>query len=79
MSDTYSLGMAFVTWALFGLLALIAWLEWVCEVMHWPSLSYRVEEWSLKNPWFSGGLILLVGVFLAHFLLNPLPRIAAGF
>jgi len=75
MTDTYPIGVAAVTWSVFFLLAFVAWLEWVCEVMHWPSISYRVERWSLENPWFAGGLILLVGVFLAHFLLNPLPRV----
>jgi cytochrome c biogenesis protein CcdA len=72
VTDTYADGMAVVIWMIFGLLALGASLEVVCEFKRWPSLSYRIERWSIENPWFSGALILVVGALLAHFVLNPL-------
>jgi len=76
--ETYRIGTAWVTGFVFGSLVLIAILDFACELAHVPSISYRVERWSRSNRWFAGGLILALGVFLAHFLLNPLPPPSLG-
>jgi len=70
-ADTYTLGMAAVVAFIFAALFALTLIDIYFHIRRWPSIGYRVEHWSLSNAWFSAGILLVVGMFLAHFLLNP--------
>jgi hypothetical protein len=72
MTGTYQEGVTWVLFVVFAGLFAISVIEVVCELFDLPSISSRVERWSLRNQWFAGGLILVVAMLLAHFFLNPL-------
>jgi putative Mn2+ efflux pump MntP len=65
--------MAFVVGSICLLFTLIAAIEFWCELVGWRSIARSLDEWSLINRWFAGALLVVVGIFFAHFLLNPLP------
>jgi len=71
--DTYEIGVTQVVILLFAALFTIAMLDAACALFDLPSIGERVDRWSNTNKWYAGVLILLMAVFLAHFLLNPLP------
>ncbi len=73
MIDSYPQGMAIVVYVLFGILITISLLEVLCELKRWPSISHQVESWADRNPWYAGALLALLFIFIAHFVLNPLP------
>lgn len=73
MNDTFALGVTRVVELLFATLFFIALLDAACALFDLPSIGERVDTWSHANQWYAGALILLMAVFLAHFLLNPLP------
>ncbi len=74
MIDTYPEGMVVVVEALFAILIAVSLLELLCEIKHWPSISHQVENWADQNPWYAGALLALLLIFIAHFVLNPLPK-----
>ena len=71
--DTYRLGMAAVVSAFFLLFTVLAIVEILFDRVNSPSIGYRLENWSRRNPWFAAALLLLLGALLAHFVLNPWP------
>ncbi len=71
--DTYEAGVTQLLVIIFAVLFTIALLDAICELFDLPSIGERVEQWSKANKWYAGALILLMGMLLAHFLLNPLP------
>ncbi len=73
MIDTYEAGVTQVVIVLFAALFAVSLLDALCELFDLPSIGERVDRWSNANGWYAGALILLMAVFLAHFLLNPLP------
>ncbi len=72
MTDTYQTGVTIVIGFVFFALILISLIELGLELFDLPSISHRVEKWSIESEWFAGAFILLVAVLLAHFFLNPL-------
>ena len=71
--DTYEIGVRWVIGVLFVGLFAISALDTLCDLFDLPSIGERVDGWSIANKWYAGALILMMGMFLAHFLLNPLP------
>jgi hypothetical protein len=71
--DTYAAGEAWAVGVILGVLIVLNGLEVLCELKDWPSITYRVGTWSRSNPWFVGLLLAVLGAFLAHFFLDPLP------
>jgi hypothetical protein len=69
---TFRVGMIVAIGVTFAILVALNALEAWCAYKNWPSLGYRVEQWSAHNPWYVGLVFLVLGTFLAHFFLNPL-------
>jgi hypothetical protein len=40
------------------------------QIRRWRSVSTRLQGWARRYPLYSGLLIVLFGVLLAHFFLN---------
>ena len=72
MKETFSIGMGVVVFSIFAGLSFLAQLEWICEKNGWPSISYRIEHWSKRNPWFGAAAHVVVFVLLSHFVNNQL-------
>ena len=75
VSDTYRLGMVLVISGIFLLFTVLTVAEIIFEWHGWPSIGYRLESWSRRNPWFAAALLLVFGARLAHFVLNPWPPV----
>jgi len=71
--DTYKWGMYLVIAGVFLLFVLLTIAEIYFDWHGWPSIGYRMETWSRKNPWFAAVLLVGLGALLAHFVLNPWP------
>lgn len=76
--DSYPPMMFVLVLFIFGVMTVLSVIQFVVYLRGWRSIGYVIEQWSIKNGWFAGALLLVVGVFLAHFLLNPLPCPPAG-
>jgi hypothetical protein len=50
----------------FAVLVLICVLDFVCIVKHWPSLGYRVQQWSRTNLVFVGAWLFVLALLLTH-------------
>ena len=37
-----------------------------------PSVGWRVQRWSRKNPILSGALLLIYATLVTHFVANPI-------
>jgi hypothetical protein len=70
--DTYSVGMAWVIWVITGIGFIVAFVDVVCDLKDWPTVSDQIGDWSLRNPWLARALVALLFILLAHFVLNPL-------
>ncbi len=76
--DSYPPMMFALVVFIFGVMTVLSVIQFVVYLKGWRSIGYILEQWSITNDWFAGALLLVVGVFLAHFLLNPLPCPRAG-
>ena len=67
---TYRWGIIAVIAFVFLLLTAVAALDTWCHRNDWPSLGYRVQTWSRRNPWLVAlllfGYLALLGHFFAH-------------
>ena len=71
---TYQTGMAVVVAVILSMLYAIAVLDILCYWRGWPSIGFRVQQWSKQNAWFVAGLLLLFGAFLGHFFGHLPPK-----
>ena len=70
--DTYSVGMAYVIWAITLIGLFVALVDALSDIRGWPTVSDQIGDWSSRNPWLARALVALLFVLLAHFVLNPL-------
>jgi hypothetical protein len=70
--DTYSVGMAWVIWAITGIGLFVSLVDAISDAKDWPTVSDQIGDWSLRNPWLARALVALLFILLAHFVLNPL-------
>jgi succinate dehydrogenase hydrophobic anchor subunit len=71
--DTYKVGMIVVVTGIFVMFFVLTVLEIIFDVQQAPSIGYRLEMWSRKNPWFAAALLTVLGALVAHFVLNAWP------
>jgi len=67
---TYSHGMAAVVAFVFAVLVVICVLDLVCAVRGWPSLGYRLQQWSRTNWLFVAAGLLILATLETHFAGN---------
>jgi succinate dehydrogenase hydrophobic anchor subunit len=65
--------MVFAVSGVFLLLTVLLIFEIYFALHDWPSIGFRLEAWSRRNPWFAAALLVVFGALLAHFVLNPWP------
>ena len=51
-------------------LTLIALVDIYFELRRWRTVTARIRRWARHYPWYSAGLVFLVGALIAHFFLN---------
>jgi len=69
---TYAHGMAVVIGFVVAVFVAICLLDFLCSCMGWPSIGYRVQRWSRKNPLYVSVLVLVVAMLLTHIVGNPI-------
>lgn len=52
------------------LLTVVALVDIYFELQHWRSVSTRMRRWARRYPYYSAGLIFVLGALLAHLFLN---------
>jgi multisubunit Na+/H+ antiporter MnhB subunit len=67
---TYGGGMTAIIIFIFGVLIAICALDLASLLQDRPSIGYRVQKWSRRNPLYAAGLLLVLCTLLGHFLLN---------
>jgi hypothetical protein len=69
---TYGGGMTAIIVFIFGVLIVICALELISLLLDRPSVGYRVQKWSRRNPLYAAGLLFVLCTLLVHFLLNAI-------
>lgn len=69
---TFRDGIAYVVLFISLVFIAITVLDILCDAKGWPSIGYRVQGWSRRNPGFKFGLLLALAMLMAHFLLNAI-------
>jgi multisubunit Na+/H+ antiporter MnhB subunit len=72
IAGTYGGGMTAIIIFIFGVLIGICVLDLVSLLQDRPSIGYRVQRWSRRNPLYAAGLLLILCTLLGHFLLNSI-------
>ena len=49
----------------------VALLDIYLESRDWPSISQRLQAWTTAHPALSGGLVMVLGALIGHFLFWP--------
>ena len=46
-----------------------ALVDLFCEVMKWPGVGDRLQDWASQHPALSAGMGIVLGALLGHFFL----------
>jgi hypothetical protein len=69
---SYAWGISVVLGIVFAIFTGIAGLDLYFELRQWEPVGMRVQEWSIKNPWYVGALLVVLGALVAHFVGHPI-------
>jgi hypothetical protein len=69
---TYKIGIAAAIVFIGAIFIGIAILEIVFDRNDSPSVGWRIQRWSRRNPILSGALLLIYALLVTHFVANPI-------
>jgi hypothetical protein len=69
---TYGLGIALATGFIGAIFIGISILDVIFYRHKAPSVGWRIQRWSRKNPVLSGALLLVYAMLVTHFVANPI-------
>lgn len=63
-------GVSWVIIAIASGLLLVGSLDIYFDIRGWRSVGDRLQGWARRYPFYSGGIIFVLGALAAHFFLN---------